>query len=97
VIVSLAGPAQRELIEASLFYAREGGAALGVAFIVEFERCASLLAEKPMQGAPFRRDMRRLLMRRFPYCLFYVVQGPKLRVLAIAHQRRRPGYWLGRR
>jgi plasmid stabilization system protein ParE len=97
VIVSLAGPAQQELVEASQFYAREGGAALGEAFIAEFERCALLLAEKPMQGAPFHLDTRRFLMRRFPYCLFYVVQGDELRVLAIAHQRRRPGYWLGRR
>jgi hypothetical protein len=53
VIVSLPGPAQQELVEASQFYAREGGAALGEAFIAEFERWALLLAEKPMQGAPF--------------------------------------------
>jgi plasmid stabilization system protein ParE len=97
VKVRLARVAEQELVEAARHYAQRGGLALGEAFIGEFERCSALLAERPGLGAPFRGTIRRLPMRRFPYSLFYDVRSATLRILAIAHQRRRPGYWVGRR
>jgi hypothetical protein len=36
-------------------------------------------------------------MRRFPFSIVYSVGGDNLRVLAVAHQSRRPRYWRGRR
>ena len=95
--VQLAAAAERELIEAARYYVQYGSLQLGEAFIDEFERCSRLLSEQPALGSPFRAAIRRLPMRRFPYSVFYNVQGMTLRVLAIAHQRRRPAYWLGRR
>lgn len=35
-------------------------------------------------------------LRQFPYTLVYRVQGERLTVMAVAHQSREPGYWLGR-
>ena len=35
-------------------------------------------------------------LRHFPYTVLYEVLGAKVTVFAIAHQRRRPGYWLDR-
>jgi hypothetical protein len=35
-------------------------------------------------------------MRRFPYELYYAVEPDRLLVLAVPHQRRRPGYWIDR-
>ena len=37
-----------------------------------------------------------LLLRRFPFAIGYVVEDDTVTVLAIAHLRRRPGYWLRR-
>jgi hypothetical protein len=38
-----------------------------------------------------------LYLKRFPYTLVFRVQESFLRVIAIAHQSRRPAYWAGRR
>jgi plasmid stabilization system protein ParE len=70
---------------------------LGLAFIAEFERALEVLREHPNLGAPWRAMTRRFPLRRFPYTAVYVVKGAELRVIALAHQRRRPGYWSGRK
>lgn len=94
--ISLAPEAQRELIEGGLFYSREANAELARRFISEFERTASLLAEFPRLGAVWRGRVRRLPLRRFPYCVIYYLRESEIRVLAVAHQSRKPGFWSGR-
>lgn len=42
-------------------------------------------------------EHRRILVRRFPYAIFYLVSGSAVWVIAFAHTSREPGYWLGRR
>jgi plasmid stabilization system protein ParE len=64
--------------------------------LAEFERCTDLLALNPSIGATWRGEWRRLPMRRFPLNVVYVVQGSELTILAVAHQRRKPGYWRSR-
>jgi plasmid stabilization system protein ParE len=84
------------LVEGALFYAREANAALGERFIAEFERCASLLIEQPKLGAVWRGVVRRLPLRRFPYNIVYSLNSNEVRVLGVAHQSRKPGFWRGR-
>lgn len=85
-----------ELRDAAAFYAEKGGVELGLAFVDEFERSAHLILDKPDWGMKFRGMSRRCLLRRFPYSIIYQLAGDELRVLAVAHHRRRPGYWGGR-
>lgn len=94
--VSLAPEAEQELVEGALFYAREANAKLGQAFISEFERTAALLAEQPHLGAIWHGQIRRLPLRRFPYSVVYYINTAGVRVLALAHQSRKPGFWRGR-
>ena len=42
-------------------------------------------------------DIRRLLVPRFPYAIVFEIVDEEIQVLAVAHTRRRPHYWLGRR
>jgi hypothetical protein len=35
-------------------------------------------------------------LKRFPFGIIYRIDGDTLRVLALAHRRRRPGFWRGR-
>ncbi|MBY0274267.1 type II toxin-antitoxin system RelE/ParE family toxin [Candidatus Binatia bacterium] len=42
------------------------------------------------------RDIRRVPVRRFPFHVVYVELPDRFHVLAVAHQRRRPGYWNSR-
>ena len=95
MIPSVSPEADRELSDGAVYYAREGGAELGLAFIAEFERALGLLCEQPQLGAPWR-GRRRFPLRRFPYSVIYYIKGNELRVIALAHHRRKPGYWAGR-
>ena len=96
MIASVSPEAERELIEGARFYAREAGAELGLAFIAEFERAVGLLSAYPRLGPLWRGTTRRFPLRRFPYRIIYQVKPEELRVIALAHQSRRPGYWRGR-
>jgi plasmid stabilization system protein ParE len=89
-------PALAELQDAADHYASDGGLGLGHEFITEFERIANLILANPQLGA-YMRGARRYFMSRFPYSVIYQVTADELRVIAIAHQRRRPGYWRGRK
>jgi toxin ParE1/3/4 len=96
MIASVSPEADQELTDGAVYYARESDAGLGLAFIAEFERALDLLCSHPHLGAPWRNDRRRFPMRRFPYSIIYYMRSDELRVIAIAHHSRRPGFWSGR-
>ena len=89
--------AREEFREAAEFYRERGGNALALALLEDFEHAAALLLEHPRLGAIWRPGRRRWLLTRFPYALIYTVSGDQIRILAVAHHSRRPGYWRGRR
>jgi len=90
---SLAPGAEQDLVEGGLYYSREANADLARAFISEFERSAALLGEQPELGAPWRGRARRFPLRRFPYSIVYYLSEGHIRILAVAHQSRKPGFW----
>jgi plasmid stabilization system protein ParE len=89
--------AQQDLREAAEFYREQAGAALSQSFLAEFEHGVNAILANPKVGAIFRGTRRRYLLRRFPYSIIYQISTDELRVNAVAHQRRRPGYWAGRK
>ncbi len=66
-------------------------------FLTEVERNCALLSQHSELGVLVSKRVRRLVMRRFPYALFYSVREEEVRILAIGHHRRRPFYWSHRR
>ncbi|MGI9306620.1 MAG: type II toxin-antitoxin system RelE/ParE family toxin [Gammaproteobacteria bacterium] len=68
---------------------------LGERFLDEVEGCVDLLLDRPFIG---RRvgAFRRFPLRKFPFTLIYALEQDVLVVVAVAHHRRRPGYWMGR-
>ena len=88
--------AEVDLREAAEFYRKRAGNELALTFIAEFESSVSLLLEHPALGAIGRNGRRRFVMRRFPYSLIYNAAGQQIRILAVAHHSRRPGYWQDR-
>ncbi|MBI5922198.1 MAG: type II toxin-antitoxin system RelE/ParE family toxin [Betaproteobacteria bacterium] len=90
-------PALAELHDAAAFYALKANVELGLAFVAEFERTANLILDNPLLGVVFRGTRRRFILRRFPYSIIYQVTAEELRILAVAHHRRRPGYWTQRK
>ncbi len=82
-----------ELRDAAAFYAATANVELGLAFVGEFERAVNVILANPKIGVVFRGALRRYLLRRFPYSVIYQPTAEELQIIAVAHQRRRPGYW----
>ena len=70
---------------------------LGHAFAEAVRGTTRRVAEAPLSGAPFTAGTRRLFVRRFPYAVVYAAEADRIFIIAVAHFRRRPGYWRGRR
>lgn len=90
--------AQAELREAARWYeARRDG--LGVELILEVDRTYQNVAARPQSYplVPGAADVRRALVDRFPYAVVYMVQRSLVIVIAVAHGKRRPLYWAGRK
>lgn len=64
----------------------------------EVDRVVKRISETPLQGPIFRGPFRWMRTQRFPYLLFYeAIDSSVIRVYAVAHARRRLGYWLRRK
>lgn len=90
MIPSVSPEADRELSEGAIFYTREANAEVGLAFILEYERALALLCAHSHLGAPWRNNRHRFPLRKFPYSIVYYVRDEELRVIALAHHRRKP-------
>ena len=87
-----------DLRDAASFYREQAGTTRSQSFLREFDQCISKLLLRPALGSLWRgRGRRRYLMKRYPYSLIYTVAEDTIRVLAVAHHSRRPGYWVSRR
>jgi len=66
---------------------------LGTSFLNEFEQHILRIASMPTRWVNVEGDIRRSLMRRFPYVIYYrVLESDVLHVTVVEHQRRRPEY-----
>jgi toxin ParE1/3/4 len=90
--VELHPAAAEEFYESAIFY-ESRVSRLGGRFIEEFDRLTSILSDYPYLGIQLDTEFRRLLMLRFPYSLIYLVEPNRIWIVAVAHQRRKPGYW----
>lgn len=63
---------------------------LGIDFLDELLRIEGHLSLNPALYQRVEGDVRRAVLRRFPYGLFYVIDGPTVSVLACLDLRRRP-------
>ncbi|MGB0128964.1 MAG: hypothetical protein WBP72_15095, partial [Rhodocyclaceae bacterium] len=88
--------AEAESLAAIEWY-EDHAAGLGADFAVEIqagiERAVAIPEASPSLGG----DVRRVLIRRFPYGVVDAVRGECLLVLAVMHLRRSPDYWRERR
>lgn len=87
-------PAARdELVAATRRYLVEAGSAQASAFETEVTRVVALLIRLPELGAPGVRNTLSITLRRYPFSVHY---RELIRIVAVAHHRRRPEYWARR-
>ena len=86
-------PAARlEFIEAVDYYeCRSLG--LGKEYADEIEAALQSITEDPQRWRCLEEDVRRKLLKRFPYGVLYTVETDYLLIIALMHFRRKPGYW----
>jgi plasmid stabilization system protein ParE len=89
--------ALREYQDACQWYARRSPQA-AQRFIDAVSRAVQAIAAAPSQWPVYRGPYRWVRTQRFPYLLYYRILDPaRVLLVAVAHTRRRPGYWLRRR
>ncbi len=88
--------ARAELIEQAIHY-EAASSGLGQRFNAEIEAAVNRAASFPEQGAPYRYGTRRVFPKSFPFSVIYLHLNGEIVVMAIAHFRRRPGYWRNRK
>lgn len=96
MIIAYHSAALRELTEIAHYY-EQRLPNLGSDFLDELDHVLSVVLENPHIGVVFNTPFRRILLQRFPFAVFYLVDNDFIRVVAIAHQHRKPGYWKSRR
>ncbi len=88
--------AEAELHDAIAFYeSRCDG--LGVAFQSDVEHVVELIRQHPDRWVVYKNlAYRKCSLDRFPFHVFYIELEEVIWIAAIAHQKRKPGYWLHR-
>ncbi len=88
--------ARQELEDAVCYYELEYSG-LGRRFGEAVRKAAIMIAEYPEAWSVERGDVRKCLLHKFPYKLMYSVEGNHILIIAVAHQHRKPDYWIGRK
>lgn len=87
--VYVRGAAERDVAEAQQWYERQQ-AGLAAAFNAEFAAALDRLAETPFLYAQRYRGIRRAVLRRFPFLIWYRVEGARITILACTHGKADP-------
>jgi len=66
---------------------------LGRRFVVELDHAIQKAHENPLHYQIVHRKIRRVLLRRFPYAVFFIEEPERVVVLAILHQYEDPAKW----
>lgn len=88
--------AELELNDAAIFFEGETEG-LGLRFLTAVESAVGHIQQHPEASPIIDQDVRCKVLRRFPYSIMYSIKPDRIRILAIANQKRRPFYWRGRR
>lgn len=88
--------AAAETIAAALYYDRQLPG-LGADFLVRYDAIVASIQLRPRRFRSIRGEVRKARMTRFPYVIYFELLSDRPHILAVAHQHRRPFYWLERR
>jgi hypothetical protein len=66
---------------------------LGNEFLLALEAKINTIRRNPKQFKIVYKNIRRALMERFPYGIFFIIENDVVYVLAIVHTRRSPAVW----
>jgi toxin ParE1/3/4 len=85
-----------EYIAAAQYYNRQVPG-LGDEFADEIEAAVQAVVSSPLVWRVVEDDVRRYLVRRFPYGMYYSIENEVVIIWAVKHLHRDPDYWQERR
>ncbi len=88
--------AQQEFLDAIRYY-EEAEPGLGRRFSVEAGGAVRRLGDHPETYRIRLADQRRINLKTFPFYLPFIIRGETVWVLAVAHESRKPRYWVSRK
>ncbi len=87
--------ADRDVEDAFEWYEKQQSD-LGLEFLDELRGSYARIAENPPKYRELRSGIRRALLRRFPYAVYFAVEGQVAVILAVLHVGRDPVEWQAR-
>lgn len=84
--------AEREFDEAFDWYDAEQPGT-GMRFLNAVQKVFNQIAEMPQLYPPVLADVRKAVVRRFPYCIYYRAHPDRIEVIAVFHTSRDPRIW----
>ncbi len=84
--------AKNELENSIIFYNNQVKR-LGSVFLEEVEYFIGLIQNFPKSGKLLTNNVRKLLLKRFPYMILYIFKNNQVYIVAVAHQMQKPNYW----
>jgi len=88
--------AEAEALEAGRWY-NQRRAGLGEEFAAAVTEAIARITENPLAFRRVRGEIRRAILRRFPYGVYFRISPDEVVVLAVVHGRRHPRHWQSRR
>jgi plasmid stabilization system protein ParE len=95
--ITFTAEALHDIKHAIDWYIDQGALSAAIGVQAEVSLAVRRASAEPGIGTPGPHGTRLLPVHRFPLSLVYEVAGDLLTVVAVAAQRRRPGYWTSRR
>jgi plasmid stabilization system protein ParE len=86
-------PEVEEELQEAFDYYESKSPGLGSEFMRAVDACLSFIDRYPLASAEVHKEVRRALLRRFPYGIFYLIDENKIVVIACFHASRNPRQW----
>ena len=89
-------PGARTDLEGAYNWYFERNPAAATSFLGEIETALATISNNPLMWPSYIEGTRRCVLRRFPFSIVYRAKDSSILIVALAHGRRRPGYWRNR-
>lgn len=95
MIMEFLPEAEQEFREAAQYYEKVAPG-IGMTFITKVHTAISFIKQNPFASEEIDSGIRKKVISRFPYNILYSIEAGIIIIIAIAHQKRRPGFWQSR-
>ncbi len=94
--VEILSAAKSDLFQAKNWYNLQRDN-LGNEFLFEIDKLQAQIKNNPEQFPKSRNEIRKAVVKRFPFCLYFVLKSDTIKIIAVFHDSRNPIIWKERK